>query len=274
MGREVQLVPQEGRGREFPPAALVGQDDTRLIAELGVPAAWFIRPDNIVDEFLALLGQRGRADHAEGDAELVELLARLHAQAHRPIQPACIGAFPRGRICDGDITRHEHALAEGIAMANLALLGEPRHEAGQFDGPFLCGGIRSRYPDHPHAVRVVAVAPLEHVVFEYEAQRPGLFRFHRPGHSRAGALDNKPRYESDYSFHAIVASVMRDRAGCRENRSAHIIPCLDCDVQRPQPRARLRRGQRNRHRPGTSQQVRWRSTERQPVRWQAVTHRR
>ena len=127
-----------------------------------------------MEEFLGLLRQGCRTDHAEGHPELIESPSRLHAESDRSIQPAGIGTIPQGRIPHIDIARREHALAEGITMADLASFGEPRNEARQHHGPPGCGCIPTGHPDQHQPIGIVPVHAMKRVVFQDETQRTGL----------------------------------------------------------------------------------------------------
>src|SRR3546814_4753758 len=91
---------------------------------------------------LSLVGERPRADHADVQFQVVELVAVLGDQADAGIGPAGVGAVVLDELALFDALRGENFLAQAVGDAKAAVVGEQRQ-------PF-CGDRKSTRLNSSH----------------------------------------------------------------------------------------------------------------------------
>ena len=170
IGGEAQYV----EPRQHFHRAVIGDQKCWLVTQLVMPAHRFAVADDAMHEGLRFLGQRCWPHHAQLNLQLVKLSARIGDQADGAIEKSGIGPRGQRRVRHCDIARRVDVLADGIAGAHLAVLGEERQHAGKTDRPAQIA-VRRRGVGKLHPVGVVAVGVEKEVVLEQDVEGAALF---------------------------------------------------------------------------------------------------
>ncbi len=233
MRREIDSVIRlEGVGRERAPAALIQELDGRLVLELVVPSQRAVDVLDVVNEFLRLLGQRGRSDHAEAQRDLIEQRAGLADQSEGRVQPACIGAIARIGIDPPCVAGRKDRLLNGVFGAHLAPVGKQGEALGEAHRPLRRFRGR-RHPAGAHAAGVALVCPGEKVVLDDQREvadvlglrrlllggcgRPGVDR-ERQGQAKRNAFQKGHGSGLQVGGHALVADTHSHRTGAADTK--------------------------------------------------------